>query len=380
LRQTYFQNKQVKFSRLTPIVFDAGQPAGALIAAETSRTWQYLDSLRFFATGETLEVSIVVHAHDRQMVTDAIRSYPLIQYRFLDMDEVAQKLKLKPAPVSSHAEELLVHLYAQSRIENHFATPEQRRFAVYKRVRLGLFALTGGIMAAGAAAASFNLYQASKISSEIDQRSNTMRPLQAEYRSVVNEISKQTAASDTVRDASGFFNQYMRPAPASPGDLVRTFSSALTEFPNINLRQLVWAPASDANVTPSYTVTAAQGGNVLQSAAKADIVAAGQPAAAPGTPVSTPLDPLLSDGKFQALIVEAAISPFDGNFRKATSDINSFVARINQLPGVSASVLVEALDVRPNASIMATETAQLMPQPDARFVLKLVRSMKVARQ
>ena len=48
LRQTYFQNKQIKFSRLTPIVFDEGQPVGDLIAAETSRTWQYLDSLRFF--------------------------------------------------------------------------------------------------------------------------------------------------------------------------------------------------------------------------------------------------------------------------------------------------------------------------------------------
>jgi hypothetical protein len=380
LRQTYFQNKQVKFSRLTPIVFDAGQPAGALIAAETSRTWQYLDSLRFFAAGETLEVSIVVHAHDRQMVTDAIRSYPLIQYRFLDIDEVAQKLKLKPAPVSSHAEELLVHLYAQGRIENHFATPEQRRFAMYKRVRFGLFAMTAGVLIAGTAAASFNLYQASKISNDIDQRSNTMRPLQSEYRSVVSQISKQTAASETVRDASGFFNQYMRPTPASPGDFVRTFSTALTDFPNIQLRQLVWAPVSDAGTTPSYAATAAQGGNVLQSATKTDNVPAAQPAAAAGTLVSTPLDPLLSDGKFQALIVEAAISPFDGNFRKAASDINSFVARINQLPGVSATVLVEALDVRPNASITATDATQSVAQPDARFVLKLVRSMKAPRQ
>ena len=32
-----------------------------------------------------------------------------------------------------------------------------------------------------------------------------MKPLQMEYRAVVNEISKQTAASETVRDASGFF-------------------------------------------------------------------------------------------------------------------------------------------------------------------------------
>ncbi len=378
LRQTYFQNKQVKFSRLTPIIFDEGQPVGELIAAETSRTWQYLDSLRFFASGETLEVSILVHAHDRQMVTEAIRSYPLIQYRFLDIDEVAARLKLKPAPVSSHAEELLVHLYAQGRIENHFAAPEQRQFSVYKRARYGLFALTAGILAACTVAAIYNLYEASRISTEIDRRTGAMRPLQTEYRTVVNEISKQTAASETVRDASGFFNQYMRPVPASPGDLIRTFSEALTAFPHIQLLQLVWAPVGDANTTPPYTASPAQGAGLLQSSTKAG--GANLPAAAvPQAPPVSELDPPLSDGRFQALIVEGAIHPFDGDYRKAINDINIFISRVNQSPGVTASIIRDPLDVRTNASITASDTTQANMKPEARFVLKLVRTVKAPR-
>ena len=386
LRQTYFQNKQVKFSRLTPIIFDEGQPAGELIAAETSRTWQYLDSLRFFASGETLEVSILVHARDRQMVSEAIRSYPLIQYRFLDIDEVAAKLRLKPAPVSSHAEELLVHLYAQGRIENHFAAPEQRRFSVYKRARFGLFALTVGILAAGAVTAGFNLYQASTVSNEIDRRTNLMVPLQAEYRAVVNEISKQTAASETVRDASGFYYQYIRPAPASPGDFVRVFSQVLTAFPHIQLLQLIWAPVGDANTIPLYTSSPAQSPGLLQSETKVSTASAGQVlqnALTSVLQISQPpseLDPLLSDGKFQTLIVEAAISHFDGDYRKAIKDISIFVAQINNLPGVTASMIVAPLDVRTTATITATDTVHANNRPDARFVLKLVRSMKAPRQ
>ena len=382
LRQTYFQNKQIKFSRLTPIIFDEGQPAGELIAAETSRTWQYLDSLRFFASGETLEVSILVHARDRQMVTEAIRSYPMIQYRFLDTDEVAEKINLKPAPVSSHAEELLVHLYAQTRLDNHFATPEQRRFGLYKRARISLFALTAAILATSAVAAMYNLYQASTISSEIDRRTNIMRPLQAEYRAVINEISKQTAASETVRDASGFFNQFMRPVPASPGDFVRSFSQVFTEFPNIQLLQLVWAPAGDANVRPPYTATVLPGVGTLQSTSKTGgAISDSPPASAPATAQpSTEADPILSDGKFQTMIVEAAISPFDGDYRKAIKDINSFVERLGQLPDVSASMIVDPLDVRTNASITSSDSPQATTRPDARFVLKLVRSVKVPRR
>lgn len=386
LRQTYFQNKQIKFSRLTPIVFDEGEPVGELIAAETSRTWQYLDGLRFFASGETLEVSILVHARDRQMVADAIRSYPLIQYRFLDIDDVAAKLKLKPAPVSSHAEELLVHLYAQDRIENHFAAPEQRKFSVYKRARFGLFALTAGILAAGAVATGFNLLQASMVSNEIDRRTNRMMPLQAAYRSVVNEISKQTAASETVRDASGFYYQYIRPASASPGDFVRAFSQVLTAFPRIRLLQLIWAPVGDASTTPFYTSSPAQSPGLLQSESKGSTATAGQVLQSALTSVlqiSQPpaeSDPLLSDGKFQALIVEAAITPFDGDYRTAIKDIGIFVAQINNLPGVTASMIVAPLDVRTTSTLTATDTVHANTRPDARFVLKLVRSIKATRQ
>ena len=97
---------------------------------------------------------------------------------------------------------------------------------------------------------------------------------------------------------------------------------------------------------------------------------------------SSEADPTLSDGKYQALIVEAAISPFDGDYRKAVNDINVFIARINQLPGVTASMIVDPLDVRTNTTITAseaTQTPQAATRPDARFVLKLVRKVKGPR-
>ncbi|MBC7622862.1 MAG: hypothetical protein H7232_05715 [Aeromicrobium sp.] len=165
---------------------------------------------------------------------------------------------------------------------------------------------------------------------------------------------------------------------------MRAFSQALTEFPNIQLLQLVWAPAGDANATPLYTVSAAKGTSLLQSVTKAGSTAAGQSGAAatvtaPLAVIGTAEDPVLSDGRFQALVVEAVISPFDGNFRKAIANVNIFVARLNKLPNVSATLIVEPLDVRPSASITSTEAPQVVAPPDARFVLKLVRNMKVSR-
>ncbi|HEX3059691.1 MAG TPA: hypothetical protein VHP62_10045, partial [Usitatibacter sp.] len=48
MRQSYFRDREIKFSRLSPIDLEEGQSLGTMIAEETTRTWQYLDSLRNF--------------------------------------------------------------------------------------------------------------------------------------------------------------------------------------------------------------------------------------------------------------------------------------------------------------------------------------------
>ena len=74
------------------------------------------------------------------------------------------------------------------------------------------------------------------------------------------------------------------------------------------------------------------------------------------------------------------MNSFDGNYRKATDEINTFIARINRMSGVTAAMIVEPLDVRTSATITATDVPVAATRPEAHFVLKLVRSMKAPRQ
>ena len=62
------------------------------------------------------------------------------------------------------------------------------------------------------------------------------------------------------------------------------------------------------------------------------------------------------------------------------SEINIFIARLNQLPGVTASMIADPLDVRTSASLAATDSTQATIRPEAHFVFKLVRIMKATRQ
>jgi hypothetical protein len=369
LRQTYFQNKHIKFSRLTPIVYDEGQSVGTLIAAETSRTWQYLDSLRFFGGGDSLEVCIMVHARDRDMVTEAIRTFPLLKYRFLDIEEVAAKIKLKPAPASSHAEEILVHLFAQGSIENHFAEKEQMRAAKYRRAKIGLYGLTAGLLAVGVCGAAFNLYQAASTSAEIDRRSQITRGIQGETQRITKEMSGQTAATDTVRDSSAFFRAQMRPAPPAPGSFLKAFATVWTEFPDMRLVQVVWAPSNESGFAPAYEPVPGTGAQSIRSQVK---VLPGATVARSVAPPGVADDPPLPGNKFEVMIVEGAIKQFKGNYRAALADIDLLITRLNKMSGVTTEVVSLPLDVTPGATLRAS--AGTGEGVEVRFALRMTRT------
>ena len=376
LRQTYFQNKHIKFSRLTPIIYDEGQTVGTLIAAETSRTWHYLDTLRYFSGGETLEVCILAHARDREMIAEAIRSIPLLKYRFLDIDEVAARIKLKPAPTTSHAEEVLVHLYALGGIENHFAEKEQMRYAGYRRTRIGLFGLTAGLLAIGAAGTAFNLYQAASLSAVVDQRSQSIRTIQSEYQIISKAMAGLTGTSDTVRDASTFFRAQIRQQSPAPGSFLKDLAAVWTGFPEMKLLQAVWAPNQDAGFAPLYEPVVTPLSQDIRSEAKR-VSGASLPAANAGAAaIAFDADPPLPGGKYEVLIVEAAVTRFRGDYRAALADIERMVDRFNQAPNMKAEIVKLPIDVKPTATLRAS-TPSVVEVGEVRFTLKITRNREV---
>ncbi len=380
LRQTYFRDQQIKFSRITPIVYDEGQSVGGLIAAEIGRTWQYLESLRYFAGGETLEVCILIHARDKPVIADAIRKYPSLKYRFLDIEEVSTKIGLKNPPSSSHAEQILVHTYAQTGLENHFAEPTTRRFAVFRKARMGLFALTAGILAVGVVGTAFNFHQASQISNRVNTRENAARNLQSEYQTIFNAMRQQKLASDVARDTSAFYNNQIRPQPAAPGALLSELSNVFAEFSRVKLLGLTWTIGTDERATPYFNAVPPNGTLEVSSEPKSATPGVAQAVAnalnASGNNAQALADPnpAWPSAKLQFAMIDAAITPFDGDFRATLAEVERVKVRLNAVPGFKASIESTPLDVRSTATITATGKRVGAGLPEARFVIKVVRA------
>jgi hypothetical protein len=250
------------------------------------------------------------------------------------------------------------------------------RFAIFRRARIGLFAFTAAALAVGAGGAVFNLYEASQVSNEVSVRTRVAAGMRNEYQSISTEMLKETAASDTVRDASIFYGNQIRPQPASPVDFLSDLAGVLSKFPKVQLLQISWATSHDAAMAPAFTAIVQGGALAVRSKMNSPLAAgaAAQPAAL-RSPAE--LNPPLPGNKVQVGIIEAEISAFSGDFRMANAEINRFVDAINQTGSFAASVVSLPLDTQTSTTIQGDLDDRANSAKAAPFVIRLVRMARL---
>ena len=267
----------------------------------------------------------------------------------------------------------MVHLFAKGGAENHFAEKAQTRFARYRRIKMGLYGLTAGLLAVGAAGAAFNLYQTATTSAVNDQRSLLVRSIQAEYQTISKEMAGQANASDTVRDASLFFKAQIRQQSPSPSALLKDVATVWSEFPEMRMLQAVWAPSQEAEFVPSYQPAADVSAQSIRSEIK---LVPGAPTSTGNLATASPDgDPPLPGAKFEVLIIDASVTRFQGNYRDAITRIERMAERFNQASNMKTEIVKLPLDVKPTAILRANASATgAIEASEVRFTLKISRN------
>jgi hypothetical protein len=363
VRQTYFRDREIRFSRLTPIDLEEGQTLGAMLAEETTRTWQYLDSLRHFGHDDRLEVCVLVHPKDRPAIEPALRDFAQIQYRLLDIEQVAAKLGLKPPPLGSTAEEVLAHLFLRRPVPNHFASPELRRDASRRSARLILNQASAAVLLAGMAWGGYVIWQVVQ-SDQLDQRtSQQLQALNREYDEIVRSLPSRGVGGAAMRDSVAFYNGSIRGFPTLTEFLIPV-SQVLDAHPRVRLLQVAWQAASEPTVTPALSATPMPGTPPVRATRRASDAA---PAAAADNP-----DTPFSNGRFQVALLEGSVRVEGVDFRGALGEVDQLVADLSRMPGYKAEVVESPLDMRPGLSVQG-RLGDEAPATDARFTLRVVR-------
>jgi hypothetical protein len=371
VRQTYFLGGEIRFSRLTPIDLEPGGTLGGLLAGETARTWQYLDSLRYFTPADRLEVCVVAHAGDQPSIAPELRDYERIRYRMLDIGQVAARLGMKPAPASSSAEEILACLFARRGMENHFAPPEVRRFATLRRARNAILAGAGAALAAGAAFGGWNLALALEAREREQQTLERVAVFQRQSDEIMRAMPLQDVGGETMRDTVTFYARSLRAYPTISGFL-QPVSEVLARYPEIRLTQVAWQAADDDKAQPAFAPTVPRESPPVRAVARAPT----QVPAGAATPLAEGGDGGFPAGRHAVAVLEGMVTVSGLGFRDALARIDGLVADIGRISGYRAAIVDSPLDVTTRAAIQGRFGDREPAPSQARFSIRVSRTQE----
>jgi hypothetical protein len=248
LRQTYFNNKRLHFSRLIPINGDSDAFSES-VASETPRTQQYLKSLSLPPPGEVLDVYIICHAGDRPNLQAHLEASSDLRYTYLDIQELGKRIKSKDEYTSSDATPLLLHLLASSPPSTHYANSGHTHFHLMGQLRRLLYATAATITLASALWSGLAFWQGREYVAETEpvqtQTAQTQQQTQLIQRSFAN-TSVPAADMKTAVLMARKLSQYAPP----PVDVLRELTLVLDKFKQIDVIKVDWK-SSAADAAPS---------------------------------------------------------------------------------------------------------------------------------
>lgn len=126
LRQTYFSDRNLHVSRLTPV--HAELTFHDAVLRELTRTYQYLKSLSLLPSGQMMDVLILCNADDRNKLRSNLPESAGMRYDFADISEVGKQLKLTYQFSDSDASQIFLHQLASQPQKNNYASPAHTHF------------------------------------------------------------------------------------------------------------------------------------------------------------------------------------------------------------------------------------------------------------
>ena len=255
LRQTYFNNRRLHFSRLIPI--NENNTFSETVASETPRTQQYLKSLSLPPPGETLDVYIICDANDKLALQNRLEGDNELHYTYLDIQELGKRFKAKNEYTSSDATPLLLHLLASKAPGSHYANSEHMHFYLLwqlKRILYGVATVTTlfSLLLSGA-----EFFQGHDYVSQTEPYNIQAEIIRQQTQQVQRSFANTSVPAADMKTAvllTRKLNQYTPP----PELILNELTLALDQFTQITVNKLAWeSSAADAapSIYPAHIIT-----------------------------------------------------------------------------------------------------------------------------
>jgi hypothetical protein len=331
LRQNYFQDGYLRFSRLSPETAWSPEAIAEITDVEMAKTRQFLASTRLMARGEQINIVVVAAADIIAQLRPRCPNEGGMLYRFIDLDEARQVFGMTKLDQLTRCDPLFLSLLGSKRVPSHYATQEQTRQYRLSQLRAGLNALSVITLSAALIMATGNGLETMHATNQTHQAQIKTKATLAAYQATTSSMPVTVANPHDMKAAVEVAHQIAENGPM-PTQVLSLLSRALEALPQIKIHELSWQT------------------NVIEDAAL-------DPSAAPA-PAAPGEAPLLMGGLLgipvkpgQSLILEGEVAPFKNDYRSALEIVQQLNVELQKDPHLRVEIIKPPIDIRPTVKL-----------------------------
>jgi hypothetical protein len=256
VRQTFFSNGKLQFSRLTVLATGSQEEAAIACAVEAEKIYQYLTGQRMLPHNAPLKIQVLAHPGQFGTIRAHCRSSAELNFEYLDLLLEAKKSRLKTEPTDSRCELLLLHEVARRPPAVQFAPPAERHFFRLWQIRFGLTAAAALVFSSCLIYAGKQYYSTHSLNQDTQELQADARADQARYEAELKALPQLPISTEDVRELVNRFEELARRSPLLETTLI-PLSRALDATPGIEIQRIDWKlsdklPVSTAQVSGAY--------------------------------------------------------------------------------------------------------------------------------
>jgi len=347
LRQSYFQNKFLKMSRLAKMPRFGTTPYAPIVMLELEKFYRYLISLRLFTREDRLDVFILAHG---ELLTELRRSCidsPHLRYQLLDVTDLSQRLGIEGVLTTTFSDLLYAHKLLSQVPKNHYASSAQLRYFTMHRLRTALMSASMLALVGSAVWGGLNLVDGLSLRYQAVDAKQKAIFYQARFEEARKRLPPTAVAPSEIKTAIEMVDTLDK-RKATPFALLAAISAALGSFPEVSIETLTWETSSTPN-KPSPTGSAAG--------------------------LAPPVGATVQTGHYlyyQIATIKGEILAFDGDYRAALSMVDDFSAALR----ASAQVIEVKIEERPldvsSEGMLSGEVGREGREKQARFAVRVI--------
>ena len=338
LRQSFFRDKLVKFSRLVKVPRYGTESYVPILTEELVKVRRYIDSARFIDKDKPLDIYFF---GDQELLAELGKTHinsAMIRYHFFDTGELANKCSFVEQIKTPFSDKYFTYQLLKHKCKNYYAVSKETRYFQMRQINKSLRAASFIFMISGIIWGGLNVLEGFTYRQQYraDAKKTDFYTVRYEVaRERISALPVEPADLTTVVESKKILNTHK----ADPVDMFKVISKGLEVFPEIQISQIQWA----ANTNPNHNVGGGNPGSVIDDRDQAMLG------------LSNISDTETAYIYYQIAIFSAYIDDFDGDYRKALDKIDRFSSSIRQLDSVhDVSVVSLPLDIGSDASLQGS--------------------------